>query len=239
MPVTARSRRPRSAESGAVLMVVMLVLLGLMGLGITALWMTSGNLQVGSNVNLRANALYVAEAGVERAREILNGPVTPNLTALLLGTAHPLDNVPTAVDPVTGAANGIGAVMLNQADPTSTPATPLAGIDYPPPSFGRPATVAGAPTSQLMGTYTVWIRNDTAELRQGQFTIDGNMAVVVRSRGVARDGRTSVVLEVSLGRSPAAANMPGVGGPPPPVLCNAGKNACDDNNSTQYGIVVQ
>ena len=220
-------------------MVVMMVLLGLMGLGITALWMTSGNLQVGSNVNLRANALYVAEAGVERAREILNGPVIPNLPVLLAGSGHPLDSVPNAIDPITGAANGVGAVMLDQPDPTLTPAGALAGIQHPPASFGRVASVNGAPTATLMGAFTVWIRNDMAEMRQGQFTFDGNTAVVVRSRGLAQDGRTSVVLEVSLGRSPAAANALGIGGPPPPVLCSAGKNACDDNNSTQYGIVVQ
>ncbi len=239
MSTRTKHRPNRPSDTGAVLMVVMMVLLGLMGLGITALWMTSGNLQVGSNVNLRANALYVAEAGVERAREILNGQAEPNLIALLAGSGHPSDSIPTAVDPITGVVNGIGAVMLDRPDPTIEPAAPLAGIEYPPASFGRVAVVNGAPTATVMGNFTVWIRNDTAELRQGQFTIDGNRAVVVRSRGVAQDGRTSVVLEVSLGRSPAAANMPGLGGPPPPVLCNAGKNACDDNNSTQYGIVVQ
>lgn len=236
----AAAHAHRQSDHGAVLVVVMLVLLGLMGLGITALWMTSGNLQVGSNVNLRANALYVAEAGIERAREVLNGQTPPNLTVLLAGSGHPLDNVPNAVDPATGAANGIGAVMLDQPDPPTAPVSnPLVNVVYPPASFARAAVVNGAPASDRMGTYTVWIRNDTAELRQGQFTIDGNTSVVVRARGVAADQRTSVVLEVTLGRSPAAANSPGAGGPPPPVLCNAGKNACDDNNSTQYGVVVQ
>lgn len=226
----------RRNDQGAVLVVVMMVLLVLMGMGMTALWMTSGNLQVGTNVNLRANALYVAEAGIEQARAILNGPTPPNMPVLLAGSTHPLDNVPTLVDAVTGAANGIGAVMMNVPDPIATPGLPLVNVVYPPPSFGR---VASTSTAETMGTYTVWIRNDAPELRRGQFLVDGNSAVVVRSRGVARDGRTSVVLEVSLGPSPAAANMPGAGGPPPPVLCNAGKNACDDNNSTQYGVVAQ
>ncbi|MCG5054564.1 MAG: hypothetical protein KA712_16495 [Myxococcales bacterium] len=237
MRLPARPHRHR--ESGAVLMVVMLILLGLMGLGMTALWLTSGNLQVGSNVNLRANALYVAEAGIERARELLNGTTPPNLPVLLAGSAHPADSVPTAIDLVTGTANGIGAVLIDRPDPALVPGAPLVNVPYPPASFARTPGTMDAPTATLMGTYTVWIRNDAAELRQGQFTIDGNSAVVVRSRGVAQDGRTSVVLEVSLGPSPAAANVPGAGGPPPPVLCNAGKNACDDNNSTQYGIVVQ
>jgi hypothetical protein len=236
------NRQMRQAEQGAVLVVVMLVLLGLMGLGMTALWMTSGNLQVGANVNLRANALYVAEAGIEQARAILNGPAQPNLSALLAGQGHAKDSIPTLVD-AQGIPNGIGAVMMDVADPIITPPVkPLSDIDYPPVSFDRATTAmvnAQQAGSQLMGRYTVWIRNDGAELRQGRFLIDQNKAVVVRSQGMAMDNRTSVVLEVMLGKNPAAANMPGIGGPPPPVLCNAGKNACDDNSSTQYGIVAQ
>ena len=86
-------RSSRRFEQGAVLIVVMLVLLGLMGLGMTALWMTSGNLQVGTNVNLRANALYVAEAGIEQARAVLNGAQVPNLPVLFAGQGNPQDNV--------------------------------------------------------------------------------------------------------------------------------------------------
>ncbi|MDZ4697715.1 MAG: hypothetical protein SGI86_21435, partial [Deltaproteobacteria bacterium] len=92
--------------------------------------------------------------------------------------------------------------------------------------------------STTMGTYTVWIRNDSAELRQNQFVIDGNQSVVVRVQGMAADGRTNVVLEVTLGTLPMGPTDPATPGPPPPVLCNSGKNACDDNSSTQYGIVV-
>jgi len=234
-----RCRSSRRFEQGAVLIVVMLVLLGLMGLGMTALWMTSGNLQVGTNVNLRANALYVAEAGIEQARAVLNGAQIPNLPVLFAGQGNPQDNVPTAVD-AQGVPNGIGAIMMDVADPIITPpVAPLVNIAYPPISFDRAATNFGSRGRDTMGTYSVWIRNDNAELRRNQFLVDVNRAVVVRSRGLANDGRTSVVLEVSLGPSPAAANMPGIGGPPPPVLCNAGKNACDDNSSTQYGIVAQ
>ena len=236
MPINFQKLRDPS-DRGAVLVVVMLVLLGLMGLGMTALWLTSGNLQVGTNVNLRANALYVAEAGIEQARAVLNGPTPPNLPLLFAGAPHPQDNVPTAVDPITGVPNGVGAIMMDVADPLLTPpVAPLSGIVYPPASFGRVGTISGSAT---MGRYTVWIRNDGAELRRGQFLVDTNRAIVVRSRGIANDQLTSVVLEVTLGPSPAAANVPGAGGPPPPVLCNAGKNACDDNSSTQYGIVAQ
>lgn len=228
----AAERRARQSDAGAVLLVVMLVLLGLLGLGVTALWMTSGNLQVGSNINQRTQALYVAEAGIEKAREVLNGAITPDMSDLLRAHAQGGDNVPTAVDPITGQANGVGAILRD------TNGTFLAGVLYPPASFGRNAGTADAPVATQMGRYTIWIRNDAAELRQGVFGTDNNNTVIVRSRGISMDGRTNVVLEVTLGVKPPAPGMPGPTPPPAPVLCNSGKNACDDNNSTQYGVVV-
>ncbi len=230
MSKSIRTTRRRVRDSGAVLLTVLLVMLGLMGLGMTALWMTTGNLQVGANVNLRANALYVAEAGVERAREILNFTIPEiNVNDALAGFNPSWDEVPTAVN-AQGQPNGVGSVLVDGGG------TPIFRVAHPP--GGRAPGVDGAPTSTTMGTYTVWIRNDSAELRQNQFVIDGNQSVVVRVQGMAADGRTNVVLEVTLGTLPMGPTDPATPGPPPPVLCNSGKNACDDNSSTQYGIVV-
>jgi hypothetical protein len=94
-----------------------------------------------------------------------------------------------------------------------------------------------------MGRYTVWIRNDTSEIRRAttaaDHTKDTNGTVVVRSMGVAPDGRTTVVLEVTLAPGTTPGSGPPVVNPNAPVLCNAGKNSCDDNSSTQSGVVVQ
>jgi len=227
---TRATTRTRNRESGAVLLTVLLVMLGLMGLGMTALWMTTGNLQVGANVNLRANALFVAEAGIERAREILNFTVPPiDVNGALAGTNPTWDEVPTAVN-AQGQPNGVGAILVDGGG------TPLFQVAFPP--GGRAPGADGAPTSTTMGRYTVWIRNDTAELRQNRFKLDQNNAVVIRVQGMAADNRTNVVLEVTLGTLPVGPSDPATPGPPPPVLCNSGKNACDDNSSTQYGIVV-
>jgi Tfp pilus assembly protein PilX len=225
------ARHPRRPEQGAVLVIVMMVMLGLLGLGVTALWLTSGNLQVGANTNLRNQALYVAEAGIERAREILNGPVPPNLPVLLAGTNAGMgDDVPTLIDGATGLPNGVGAVMVDNAG------TALRDVAFPPATFARGTGVI--PQSATMGTYTVWIRNDTAEARQNMFTADTNNAVVVRSRGVAPDGKTTVVLEVTMGPGNGGPGAPAGGGLPIPELCYAGKNACHDSSSTVQGIVV-
>jgi len=218
-------RRP---DSGAVLLMMMLLVIGLLGLGITGLWLTSGNLQVQANNNLRAQALLVAEAGIERTRAILNAGV--NVDQMLTGQNAGKDEVPTGLD-ASGRPNGVGAVFMDAA-------VPLWGVAFPPASFGRTAGSAIAPIASTMGTYTVWIRNDTAECRAGQYTHDANGTVLVRSRGVAADNLTTVVLEVALGSTPPVPGTPGVSAGIPPVLCVSGKNACDDNSSTVSGVVA-
>ncbi len=244
MSTTAARSRSRRNDSGAILIIVMMVMLGLLGLGVTALWLTSGNLQMGANINQRTQALYVAEAGIERARAILNPPApglnAAQMTALLTGNVAQggNNNAPTGVDAATGNPNGVGVIIYDGA-------TPLIDVGYP---AGRgPSTDPGAPP--LMGRYSVWIRNDTAEIRRGctagpgggcttALTVDNNTSVIVRSRGMAVDNRTNVVLEVALGANLGAPDSPAPIPPPPVVLCNAGKNACDDNNSTIAGVVA-
>ncbi|HEX2659846.1 MAG TPA: hypothetical protein VHU40_16295 [Polyangia bacterium] len=218
----------REGQRGSVLLVVMLLVLGLLGLGITGLWLTQGNLQVQANTNLRAQALVVAEAGVERARAALNAGV--NVNAMLAGTTPGQDDVPTGLD-ASGKPNGVGAVFVDGA-------VTLSNVAFPPASFGRTSGTAIAPVASTMGRYTVWIRNDTAECRAGNYTTDGNGTVLVRSRGVAADNLTTVVVEVALGATPAVPGAPGTAPGIPPVLCAAGKNGCDDNSSTVSGVVA-
>ncbi|MBC8131488.1 MAG: hypothetical protein H7X95_00795 [Deltaproteobacteria bacterium] len=226
--VARRRNRIRVADRGAVLLLMMLLIIGLLGLGVTGLWLTSGNLQVQANNNLRSQAMKVAEEGVARVRASLNAGV--NIDAMLAGQNAGMDNVPTAVDSA-GKPNGAGAVFVEAG-------VPLWNVAFPPASFGRTSGTATAPVASTMGRYSVWIRNDTAECRAGQFTHDINGTVLVRSRGVAADNLTTVVLEVALGATPAIPGTPGVAAGLPPVLCVSGKNACDDNSSTISGVVA-
>jgi len=215
-------------DRGAVLLLMMMLILGLLGLGVTGLWLTSGNLQVQANNNLRSQAMAVAEAGVARAKAALNAGVV--IDAMLAGQNAGQDNVPTGLD-AAGQPNGAGAIFVDAA-------VPLLNVAFPPASFGRTSGTAAAPQASTMGRYTVWIRNDTAECRAGQYTHDANGTVLVRSRGVATDNLTAVVLEVALGATPAVPGTPGVAAGLPPVLCVSGKNACDDNSSTISGVVA-
>lgn len=231
----------RASERGAILVAVLLVMIVLLGLGMAGLFLTKSHVQMLTNANLRTQALYVAEAGLERARDILNGPVTPDLTALLGGSGHvsyPSDEIPSSLDPVTGRPIGRGAIL------TDTSGVPLYRMNYPT-SIAHAEPVPGNPQgllNPLMGMYTVYIRNDNAECRTGKYTVDGvaaggNLVVVVRSEGVAADGRTTVVLEMTMGAGTTNGASQGAGGIAA-VLCNSGKNACDDNNSVQNNVVV-
>jgi hypothetical protein len=231
----------RAPERGAILVAVMLIMVVLLGLGMAGLFLTKSNVQMLTNTNLRNQALYVAEAGLERARDILNGPVAPDLTALLGGAGHlsnPADEIPSTLDPVRGLPVGRGAVL------TDTSGVPLVLVNYPT-SVSHAAPVPGNPdglASPLMGVYTVYIRNDNAECRMGNFTTDGvavggNQVVVIRSEGTASDGRTTVVLEITMGAGTGGGGAQGAGGIAA-VLCNSGKNACDDNNSVQNNVVI-
>jgi len=233
--------RRGSGEHGAILVAVMLIMIVLLGMGMSGLFLSKSNIQMLTNTNLRNQALYVAEAGLERARDILNGPIAPDLTALLGGDGHPsnpADEIPSALDPVYGLPVGRGAVL------TDTAGFPLLRVNYPT-SVAHAEAVPGNPhglANPLMGIYTVYIRNDIAECRMGKFTLDGkaaggNQVVVIRSEGTASDGRTTVVLEMTMGVGATTNIAEGAGGIAA-VLCNSGKNACDDNNSVQNNVVV-
>jgi hypothetical protein len=188
MEQRARSRRESRRESGAVLVVVLLVMVTLLSVGMLSMRMTGGNINVASNINLRSQALYCAQAGIERARAYLNlapaNDVNTFLSRLLPSRGVPLDDVPETLD-LKGYPVGVGAVLNDGTGP-------LMDVPYPPDSFGRQGR-----TSNQMGNYTVWIRNDTADIRRGNYLTDTNRTVVVRSRCVAPDGRNNAVLELT------------------------------------------
>jgi hypothetical protein len=255
----AKSRRQENRDRGAILMVVLIVMIALLGLGMTGLFLTSGSIQMSSNINLRNQALVVAEAGIERARVLLNNPaVSPNMPALLRpAVSNPADELIENTNQCQGERRG--AILIDNG-------IPLAGINYPSVnrSSDLPGTGAmgGSPplVSSTMGQYTVYIRQDVRDCRMSNFYCDispsggidagaGGLAactpplpvvapngvVIVRSEAVASDGRTRVALEVTMSPSQGTSLGPAA---PLSALCAAGVNGCDDNSATQGGLVV-
>jgi len=62
-------------------------------MGLTGLYLTSGSIQMSSNINMRNQALYVAEAGIQTAKSLLNRTIAGfpgmplNVTGMLAGTS--------------------------------------------------------------------------------------------------------------------------------------------------------
>src|ERR1017187_3375905 len=110
-----QTRGRRKTDKGAILMVVLIVMIALLGLGMTGLFLTSGSIQMNTNINLRNQALVVAEAGIERARGVLNNQTTgwaPPIPTQLLGSTPSADEVPTNVADCQGAKRG--AILVDQ-----------------------------------------------------------------------------------------------------------------------------
>ncbi len=215
-----RRRRAAAGERGAVLLVVLLVIFTLLTIGMLSITLTGGNLNVASSMNLRSQALYCAQAGIERARSYLNlappDDVTGFLSALLPSHGQALDDAPKALDD-KGVPAGVGSILNDGTGP-------LVDVPYPPNSFDRSGGLA-----TRMGSYTVWIRNDTADARLGNLLADTNGAVVIRSRCVAPDGRTNATLELTF--------FPRSSGPVTyiDVECSdTGKNVDDANTNTVH-----
>jgi hypothetical protein len=237
-PRSPQSRR--DGQAGAIMVIVMLSMIGLIGIGMAGVFLTGGNVQVAANTNLRNQALYVAEAGLERARDVLNG-MEIDYVSMLGGTghtAHPHDEIPSALDS-HGRPVGRGAILRDAASVALYQVTYPTSISRSEPIPGNPH---GAP-NLYMGSYTVYVRNDTADCRMGRYLIDGaaaggNQMVVVRSEGTAFDNQTTVVLEVVMGPKGGGSTAGSGAGGIDQVLCNSGKNSCDDNNSVVANVVV-
>lgn len=229
---TAAARgQKRNHDRGAVLIVVLMIMLTLLGLGVVTLWLTSTNLQLGGTMNLRTQALYVAEAGIERARAVMNAATAPDVELLLAGSNPGVDEVPLPLVDLdaAGLPTKVGALLVHEG-------TVLRDVSFPPASFGRTGGTAINPVAQTMGRYSVWIRRNLSELRGATPEPNDRRSVVIRSRGVASDGRTNVVLEVTMLPAVAMGGSAPPGSPLAGADCVAGKNSCDDNSSTQYGI---
>ena len=207
----------RQSERGAVLLVVLFLTIALLGLGMTGLYLASNSLRMVTNINLSNEARVVAEAGIEHARAILFDRSRPlPLPALLAGSGIAADEVPSSTGRCLGEDRGAVLVDLQAATPT-----PLLSVAYP--HISRRADLpsyASRDVSSTLGTYTVYIRQDLADCRMGNFACDfvpdagastygstscsppsglpdPNRYVVVRSEGVAVDGVSKEVVEVT------------------------------------------
>ncbi|MCB9558403.1 MAG: pilus assembly PilX N-terminal domain-containing protein [Deltaproteobacteria bacterium] len=160
-------------ERGSVMVVTLMLALVLTGIGITALYTSRAGSTTVTNQTRRNEALWAAQAGIARAREIL-GKVE-NWNELLSGTG------------CSGSfVSGKGRELCDDS-------AKVQEIRVVPAS----SATAGAASGLEQITFTVYIRNDDDEAAvDGE--VDSDRRVIVRSEGRGRGGLAVVSLEAVL-----------------------------------------
>jgi hypothetical protein len=175
-------RRRRNPESGITLAVSMSIIVALVGLGLAAVWLSSINMGGARNLMFRQQARNAAFAGIQHSRVLLAVYLNNGLSLdpILAGQTHPLDDLPT-----TSNVSGKGAILYDSG-------TALVDFRYP---VGQTA----------LGSYTVWVRNDTADINAsvtdpggGGMNHDRNTTVIVRALGKDPTGTSQVVIEAAI-----------------------------------------
>jgi hypothetical protein len=162
-------------ERGVALILALLVLSFLTIVGGALLTTSTIDTWISDNYKTSTENLYLAEAGVDHAREILrNATLTPSqLLVLAAGPDHILS---TSSDLAT---------LLTGDDQPLIPSDPLLR------STGQPLIDA---SGQIAGYYYVWLRNDNADGLAS--TIDSNRTLTVVS--IASNWGTRKVIESTL-----------------------------------------
>ncbi|MBK8481000.1 MAG: pilus assembly PilX N-terminal domain-containing protein [Proteobacteria bacterium] len=171
-------RRREAGEAGSALVLAVMITLLLVGLGLSAMWLGSQSAHVTGSMARRQEAMYAAEAGIERARAVLAASTAWD--NLLGGTTG--GSCGATLDDPTGKGNVLcdGATPMEHAMPAATQTAALAPV------------VSAA-------RYTLFVRNDPAEAAQpgGRFD-DTDRRVIVRSEGRGADGVSVVTIEAML-----------------------------------------
>jgi Tfp pilus assembly protein PilX len=222
------------------LVVTLLIVMFLIALGIGVTWYASLHLRASASLNARQVAANAARAGIEHARMALGAGFTsgtqhcPSSTATPwscdLGNLAPrqrtesISSVPSAANPKgTSTTNppGMGVILFDD--------TNILGASC---SFTAPCPLINISVTGAAGgaTYTVWVRNDPADINAGNYTKDTNSSVIVRSVGVDPTGTATVVMEAGIAPGTGGAAAAGPGAP--------GKNLDAENSNATRGTVV-
>ena len=188
-------------QHGSILVLALLVTLLILGVGLTAMWLSSSGSKVSGNITRRQEALYAAEAGIDRARAIL---------------ASQLDWGPLLDGSLCTATQDHPQKGNVLCDPFASPSVPLEDMPVVESSSSTASQTQGLGNIR----YTVFVRNDAVESAPADGgTGDGGVAdgaagplidrdgrVIIRAEGYGKDGLGFVALEAVIARNtrPAA-----------------------------------
>ena len=189
--MTHPSLRARAGERGITLLLTLVLIVAMLGMGFLAVYVSSSGIGLQTNISARQAAMNAAQAGLQHARLILAavgttngyGTCTNGWTCVLQGRTHAKDDLPTS-----GNAKGVGAILYDGNNPI---------VDMPSPN--------GSSATTTLGQYTVWVRNDLADVTVAManatpntaLLVDNNGIVVIRVVGKDKSGAAQVAIEAA------------------------------------------
>ncbi|MFH1130276.1 MAG: pilus assembly PilX N-terminal domain-containing protein [Pseudomonadota bacterium] len=199
------------SERGSVLVLALLVTMLVLGIGLTVMWVATSGTKITGNLTRRQEALYAAEACIERAKTILAS--TTSFQDELLQDCCNTGDLADTKGRVLQSPNCGGSAFYNT---------------------GLYDGVAVKPTNWANVTYTSYIRNDPNEWEHcdgipppgetsesqdcddtggpetdaWRNTNDLDNRVIVRCEGRGRDGISVVAVEILVGAASEVSGMP-------------------------------
>ena len=179
------------SQRGMALITSLMLLAFLTIVGGALLSTATVDMQIGMNYRTNTQLLFVAEAGIEAAREALRSAVEVKINA-------------SAVDAIDTLAEGITEV-LKDYDGTDTLMSTSLDVDMLMNSgltndIRFADTVAVTSGAVTIGTYTVFVRNDAAD--GAASNTDANEVVTLVSIGVIGSSEMLIEVDLKKGRFP-------------------------------------
>ncbi len=200
-PMTNGERSGAAAERGSALILSVFVLALLASMGIALLFISDGEMQM-SRANLRTNKVFfLAEAGIENARETLfqingNGDFSDDLVAAA-GPDGTIDFDMTTVQPSYDSnGNFTGFTGFNDDVPVKTHVCSVTTSTMCSSNADCPGGETCNKNNSVLGDgfYSVFLTNDPAENRTN--TTDVNERVMLTGLGVGPDRSVEVAQAV-------------------------------------------
>ncbi len=225
----------RSRERGVALIVTMMVTLAITALSFTAAYMASNTVKASQSYTDRQTALYAAETGLQRAIAMLTNATSWN--ELLKNGGASTGGIATAGDTcscsnettcVTSLTDALGPRVPTATSRTTASARGVVLFDSGNPYKKcqlnvaytlDPTTAPNVTTNPVQGVYSIYIRNNIAEVMAGNATADADSTIVIRVVGqsaasldTALPGTGRVILEAAFRRGGGGSTRATYGG---------------------------
>ena len=191
----------RSQHSGMALISSMMLMGFLTIVGAALLSSTVIDSKIGMNYRVNLQRVYLAEAGIAAAQEMLRSAVEAKITA---STSDAIDTLAEGISEVLKDYDGVDGLMSSSLDVDTLLDTSLTD------DVRFADTVSLSAGGTTIGTYTVFLRNDPAD--GATSNTDTNEVVTLVSIGLIGDSQMLIEADVKKGRFPAIPSALTLGG---------------------------